>query len=327
MTQPFIKHGEQLALSVDQHEPKQRIDQFLHSQFPMYSRSFFQRAIDDNYVKVNDQIITKGGHIIKPGDQIEVTFPPKRNITQQMVEAAELPVNILFEHPHFIIINKPAGLLVHPTTSTCTAITLADWIAHTLENIKDIGYVDRPGIIHRLDKLTSGLMVIPRTHYGYGQFGSLFRDRKIKKTYYALVKGHPPKKGTIDLFIGRHPIERTKMATFQSKAHYPSSGTLRHAITHYEVEQYYEDAAHEDTALVKIHLETGRTHQIRVHFAAIGHPVIGDSMYGTTAPHMKRQALHAQGLDFTFDNQSFSFESDLPEDMKTYIAKLKPITD
>ena len=322
MTQLFIKHGEQLTLSVAREEPKQRIDLFLHNQFPMYSRSFFQRAIDDSYVKVDDQIITKAGHIIKPGNRIEVTFPPKRNITDQMVEAAKLPITILFEHPHFIIINKPADLLVHPTTSTCTAITLADWIAHTLENIKDIGYVDRPGIIHRLDKLTSGLMVIPRTHYGYGQFGTLFKDRKIKKIYYALVKGHPSKEGTIDLFIGRHPIERNKMAAFKSKAHYPSSGKLRHAITHYKVEQYYEDAA-----LVKIQLETGRTHQIRVHFAAIGHPVIGDSMYGTTSPHMKRQALHAQGLHFTFDNEQFSFESEIPEDMKIYIAKLKPIID
>ncbi len=327
MTQAFIKHGQQLTLSVTQEEQKQRIDQFLHHQFPLYSRSFFQRAIDDKYVKVNDQTISKAGHIIKPGDQIEVTFPPKRNITQQMVKAAELPIEILFEHPHFIIINKPAGLLVHPTTSTSTEITLADWIAHTLENIKDVGYVDRPGIIHRLDKLTSGLMIIPRTHYGYGQFGTLFRDRKIKKTYYALVKGHPPKTGTINLYIGRNPIERNKMSAFQSPEQYSGSGKLRHAITHYEVEQYYEDATHEEVALVKIELETGRTHQIRVHFASIGHPVIGDSMYGTPSPHIKRQALHAQGLNFIFDNEPFSFKSQLPQDMQTYSAQLKPITD
>lgn len=314
-----INYGQHLTLIVAETESKQRLDQFLHSKFPMYSRSFFQRIIDDGLVTINQKKVTKSGHIIKTDNQIDIRLPHKRNITGPMVDNADLPVNIIYEHPHFIIINKPAGLLVHPTTSTSTAVTLADWLAHRFHDIKQVGYADRPGIIHRLDKLTSGIMVIPRTNYSYAQFGTLFRNRTIHKTYYALVEGHPPQQGTIDLFIGRNPIERTKMAAFKT-AHQPSAGKLRHAITHYEVQQYFSD-----TALVKITLETGRTHQIRVHFAAIGHPVVGDVMYGAKPSELKRQALHAQSLSFIFDEQPFVFETALPEDMAAYIAKLNKI--
>jgi 23S rRNA pseudouridine1911/1915/1917 synthase len=242
-------------------------------------------------------------------------FPHKRNITTEMVTAADIPVKTLYTHPHFIIIEKPAGLLVHPTTSTSNEISLSDWLKHHIEDIEHVGSVDRPGIIHRLDKLTSGLMVIPRTNYAYQQFGTLFRDRTIDKTYYALVKGHPAQEGTVKLLIGRDPVVRNKMTTYACTE--TAKTKARHAVTHYVVEHYFEDAA-----LVRVYLETGRTHQIRVHFAAIGHPIIGDIVYGSSSPLINRQALHAAELTFKFDDTDFSFKSELPADMQTLISRL-----
>ncbi|MEX0848756.1 MAG: RluA family pseudouridine synthase [Candidatus Dependentiae bacterium] len=314
----LIQHGQEFELIVDAETSQERIDIFLHQAFPSYTRSFFHRAIEDGYVKVNTQTVTKSGHKVKPGDAIFIMFPPKRNITADMVKQKNIPIKIVFKHPHFIIIEKPAGLLAHPTTSTSNEVSLSDWLLHNIDDIAHVGSVDRPGIIHRLDKLTSGLMIIPRTNYAYAQFGILFRNRDINKTYYAIVKGHPPKTGTINLLIGRHPKERNRMTTYTSEKE--AKTKARNAVTHYEVEQYYEDAA-----LVRVTLETGRTHQIRVHFAAIGHPIIGDPVYGKPSPFIDRQALHAAELQFIFDGEKIAIKSELPEDIKKIIQKLKII--
>lgn len=311
MAQTLIKQGEEFTLTVTS-DQKQRIDQFLSGQLPMYSRSFFKRAIEQGHIHVNGQTVTKTGHIVKDQDMITI-FAPETAGNQEAINVADLGVQILHEYPHFLIINKPAGLLVHAIHGRPQEVTLADWIKQNIQNISRVGYIDRPGIIHRLDKHTSGLMVIARTSYGYAQFSKLFYNRTIEKTYYAIVKGHPPKNGTIDFPIGRHPTQRTKMTTFSS----PTTVKTRHAVTHYEVEQYFKDAA-----LLKIRLETGRTHQIRVHLASIGHPIIGDVVYGTISTDMPRPALHAQKLQFVFDKQQYTFEAPLPEDIKTYLEKL-----
>lgn len=318
MKPTLIEYGQEFNLTVADDAPQERVDLFLHQQFPSYTRSFFNRAIEDGYVKVNDKIVAKSGHKVKPGDNIYIMFPPKREITKEMVKDAAIPVNIVHKHPHFMVIEKPAGLIAHPTTSTSTEISLSDWLLHNIDDIAHIGSVDRPGIIHRLDKLTSGLMIIPRTNYAYAKFGDMFRNRTIAKTYYAIVKGHPPKKGTIDLLIGRHPVERNRMTTYATEK--DAKTKARNAVTHFEVEQYFEDAA-----LVRVTLETGRTHQIRVHFAAIGHPIIGDPVYGTKTHLIDRQALHAAELNFNFDKQAFAIKSELPEDIKKLTKSLEPI--
>ena len=217
-----------------------------------------------------------------------------------------------------MIIEKPAGLLTHPTGSKSSEISLSDWLQHHIKDIEHIGSVDRPGIIHRLDKLTSGLIIVPRTNYAYMQFGTIFRDRTIEKTYYAIVTGHPPKQGTINLVIGRDAIVRNKMTTYRSED--VAKTKSRHAITHYIVEQYFENAS-----LLRVTLETGRTHQIRVHCAAIGHPIIGDTVYGTKSHLIARQALHAAELAFTFDTELFTFKSPLPEDITKLLSNLKPL--
>jgi len=322
MKEGLFKHGEQVTVVIPQDNAKQRIDQFLNDQFPMYSRSFFHRAIEDGYISLDGKLVTKSGQQVRPGQTVQVTFPHKRKVTQEMVQEAQPDVAIIAQEPHFFIINKPAGLLVHPTTATHNVVTLMDWLLHTLEAIDKVGYIDRPGIIHRLDKDTSGLMIIPRTNYAYNVFGQLFKDREIEKVYCAVVKGHPPKEGTIDLAIARHPEIRNRMMTLEPKKRELQTSTkVRHARTHYTVEKYFEDAA-----LLRVQLETGRTHQIRVHLASIGHPIIGDPLYGTPSKLIKRQALHAQKLAFTFDDKRYSYTSELPAYIRSLLKQLKPTT-
>lgn len=320
MKEPLIQHGTRFDLVAPEDQIAERLDIYLHKTFPHYTRSFFQRAIEDGYIQVNDLVAKKAGLPIKAHDRIAITFPHKRNITKEDVGKADIAVRILYTHEHFLIIEKPAGLICHPTTSTSNEISLADWLVHHIDDIAHIGSVDRPGIIHRLDKLTSGLMIIPRTNYAYNLFGIMFRERTIAKTYYALVAGHLPQQGTVDLYIGRDPVERNKMTTYRSPAQ--AKTKARHAITHYKVEQYFEDAS-----LVRVELETGRTHQIRVHFAAIGHPIIGDMLYNKKSPLIERQALHAAELSFNFDGEKHSFKSNLPEDIQKVIAGLNPVME
>ncbi len=310
-----IMYGQSATVTAAPDQPKERLDVFLHEQFPAYSRSFFNRAIMDGLVQVNGSVITKTGFTIAPNSVVSITFPAKREVSAQMVERANFPIQVIAEHEHFMIINKPAGLLVHPTTSTSNEITLMDWLLCNVEQIAEVGCVARPGIIHRLDKLTSGLMIIPRTNYAYTQFGTMFRDRTMSKTYLAVVQGHPPREGTIDLAIARHHIERNRMTTVAKDE--PIRMKTRHAVTHYAVERYFADAA-----LLRVTLETGRTHQIRVHMAAIGHPIIGDVLYGTKSPLIARQALHAYELAFTFDGKPYTFVAELPEDMQVLLTHL-----
>ncbi len=317
MSLPFIKSGQTITLSVAD-EGKQRTDHYLQKQFPIYSRSFFQRAIEDGLVFVNKQKIKKPGYALKQGDIIEVQFPAAREVDVAALTHDNLGIEVVYMHDHFIIINKPAGLLVHQIHAKHTEITVADWIKHKFADIGHVGCVDRPGIIHRLDKYTSGLMIIARTNYGYKQLGKLFHDRAIQKTYAAIVQHHPPQEGIIDLAIGRHQTHRTKMVATARAMPEDASGTFRHAVTHYHVLQYLNDAT-----LVKVRLETGRTHQIRVHFAAIGFPLVGDILYGQKSPLIARQALHAWELKFVFDQKEYAFTSQLPNDMQECITSLQ----
>jgi 23S rRNA pseudouridine1911/1915/1917 synthase len=203
-----------------------------------------------------------------------------------------------------------------------SAITVADWILHNHHELSNVGAVDRPGIIHRLDKETSGLLIIARTNYGHNALGALFRNRKINKTYKAIVAGHPPKDGTITLAIGRNPTNRLKMATFNEDLidHTGKIGCtkVRHATTDYKVLEYFDDAS-----LIEVKPTTGRTHQIRVHMAALGHPIIGDQLYGKTSPFINRQALHAEQLSFIFDDTHYSFTDEFPHDFQQLINNLR----
>ncbi len=286
-----------------------RIDQFLSQHFVTYSRTFFQKLIDDKMVTVNGKIVEKPSLPVKAGDTISVTFPSPVPLATAKEIPADLQVPIIHEHDEFLIIEKPPYLMVHAPRQETKAFTLVDWLITNISDIAKVGIPERPGIVHRLDKDTSGLLIIPRTNRAHMYFGNLFKDRKITKIYLALVKGHPPAEGIIDAPIARHPIYKHKMATGISG---------RHALTYYKVLEYLKDSS-----LVEIKPVTGRTHQIRVHMASIGHPVIGDALYGSISSHIARQALHAAQLEFTFDGKLFRFSREMPEDMAQALAALK----
>lgn len=315
-------HSDQTLIVASDHHLA-RIDRYLSDQFPHYSRSFFKRLIDDQHVIVNGTPITKQSTAVKTDDSVRIVFPtlPAPTDIQELPE--HLVVDLVHTHDHFLMISKPAGLLTHKPNERSTLPTLVDWLLAKFATIAAVGYSDRPGIVHRLDKETSGLMVVSRTNYGHTVLADLFKSRMMKKTYLAVVKGHPDKQGTINLPIGRHPVSRNKMTTFPEYVNTATSQinkAIRHAITHYKVLEYFDGCA-----LVQAKPVTGRTHQIRVHFAAIGHALIGDPVYGHTSQQIKRHALHAAELSFTFDDKPFTFTQQLPADMQALIAAQKPL--
>ncbi|HSC24898.1 MAG TPA: RluA family pseudouridine synthase [Candidatus Babeliales bacterium] len=299
-----------------------RIDHYITKLFPDYSRSYLQRIITAGCVTVNAISIKKSSTLIYETNTILVQFPPERTIEPATIIDKTINVSIIAITDHFIMIHKPAHLLVHPSSTRNTSITLVDWIQYNYSDISLIGNSVRPGIIHRLDKETSGIMIITRTNYAHNAIGELFRGRHIQKTYKAVVAGHPNKEGTITLAIGRDPINRIKMASFDEEK-IDNNGKInnikvRNAKTHYKVLEYFEN-----TTLIEVKPTTGRTHQIRVHMAAIGHPIIGDQLYGTSSPLINRQALHAESLSFFFNETPYSFSSKIPDDFQQLLINLR----
>ncbi len=292
------------TLHVSEDEAPIRIDIFLANRFPDYSRSFFKKLFNGEHITINESPATKSGVVLKTGDTITITFPQTKLAIGRPVPD-DLKIPIVFEHPDFLIINKPAGLIVHDAPSSKDEYTLVDWLLNTFKNLKDVGEADRPGIVHRLDKNTTGLMVIPRNNKAHAIFGDMFRNREIKKTYWAVVEGHPSRSGSIDFSIERHPVKKFKMT---HKAH---SQSARDSYTDYETLKYFQDSS-----LVKALPKTGRTHQIRVHFNGIGHPLVGDHIYGKASKLIDRHALHAKGIAFDYKGKPYSFDSEIPEDMQ-----------
>ncbi len=313
----LIKPNSTFSFTITQSDAGTRLDQFMCRQFPLYSRNFFQQTIDKKRIWVNDTAAIKCGVKLRFADIVTITFPPDKKVDASSQAVQELGIELLHEDPHFLIIYKPAGVLVHRPNTYCTTISLVDWITNHYQEIKDVGFVDRPGIIHRLDKNTSGLLVIPRTNIAHNQFGAMFKDRTIHKTYYALVQGHPDREGSIDFPIGRDPRIRTRMKAYDPKKRFMPED-VRQSLTHYKVVEYFKDSS-----LVEVTLVTGRTHQIRVHFTAIGHPLIGDTIYGDAAKEIDRQALHAHSVSFTFNEKNYTFSRAIPDDMATLITGLR----
>jgi 23S rRNA pseudouridine1911/1915/1917 synthase len=316
---------ESASRSITYSASPQRIDRLLSTEFPEYSRTYFKQLIDDRLVLVNGTIIKKPSLYVNPGDIIEVTFPPARIIGALSLPEKDLGIRLLYEHPDFLILYKPVGILAHSPTHYSDTITLVDWLVHTFRELHSVGFADRPGIVHRLDKDTSGLLIVPRNNSSHAYFSELFKQRKIQKTYLAVVKGLPTRTGTIDFAITRHPLHKHKMTSVGTQVtsskrdrsqNTPTTG--RDALTHYQVLEYFAD-----TALIEVHPITGRTHQIRVHCSAIGHPIIGDATYGQPSTLIDRQALHAHQLSFLYKEKYYSFWYDLPTDIKGLIYQLK----
>jgi 23S rRNA pseudouridine1911/1915/1917 synthase len=271
------------------------------------SRAYAQKLIEEGQVTVNGRS-AKASHKLNAGDTVAATIPPAAPIS---LDPEHIPLEVIYEDSDLIVVDKPAGLLVHPAAGQYTG-TLVNAL---LARCPDLGGIDgslRPGIVHRLDKDTSGLMVVAKNDVAQMSLSRQIKQRKITKVYLALVAGHiSPQRGAVEAPVGRHPRDRKRMAVVEGG---------REARTQYRVIEYLRDC----TFLEAI-LETGRTHQIRVHFSAIGHPVLGDRVYGKRSPLLQRQFLHSHRLGFKLPStgEYAEFRSDLPPDLADALARLR----
>ena len=302
----------------------QRLDTFIAGCLDDCSRSHAALLIRKGFVQVNGQCC-KAGYRVKINDSIIATLPPP--IPMDLV-AEPLHLDILFEDSDLLIINKPAGLVVHPAAGHSTG-TLVHGILYHCPDLEGIGTEKRPGIVHRLDKDTSGILVVAKNARAHHELSRQFKARSIQKHYLALVAGLPKsRQGRIDLPVGRHPVERKKMSTRSNQG--------REALTMWRVQERFAGAT-----LLDVELKTGRTHQIRVHCQAMGFPVVGDPVYGwkgafkkitagnaalqASLKNVKRQMLHAHRLGFSHpaDGRTLSFEAPLPPDMAELLERLR----
>lgn len=286
-----------------------RLDAYLVAQFSSiesgFSRSFIQKLIREGNVLINGKTV-KPHHKIKSGEEIKIVIPPCAVVTPQ---PEDIPLEIVFEDEDIIVINKPRGLVAHPAFGNLSATLVNALLFHC----KDLSTVnpDRPGIVHRLDKDTAGLLVAAKNNKAHLSLAKQFTEHSIKRIYVALVLGKVEfDEGVVDLPIGRHPLNREKMAVdFKEGA--------RDAHTQYKVIKRYKDFT-----LLELTPQTGRTHQLRVHLAALGHPILGDEVYGRKDKTIKL-ALYAKVLGFEHPRTGkfMEFEHDLPKDMRDILDK------
>ncbi len=313
------------SFSVSVPEAGARLDVYLAS-VSGFSRSKVKSLIDDGLVTVNDSPSCKPSRLVAAGDEIEVLIPP---VSEPGFFPENIPLDIVYEDDRLLVVNKPAGMVVHPGCGNITG-TLAAGLLHHCRSISRRGGATRPGIVHRLDMDTSGLLVVALDDDMHAALSGLLAERSIKRTYTAFVWGHPePGSGTVDAPIGRHPRVRTLQTVV-------SDG--RPSVTHYDLAARYRFLSR-----LSVNLQTGRTHQIRVHLAHIGHHVFGDPDYGGREERLKgfspeirdearrllrilnRQALHAGRLEFRHPatGHLMVFEAALPEDMARLQTELE----
>ncbi|NJN26047.1 MAG: RluA family pseudouridine synthase [Cyclobacteriaceae bacterium] len=315
-------------IKVDPGQKALRIDRFIFDRLPNASRSKIQGAIKMGFVMVNDREI-RPNYKVRPLDEIVISLPEPPRDNEVVPE--DLPLDIVFEDDHLLIVNKPAGMVVHPAFQNWSG-TLVNALAYHFTTLPEIKNNEgRPGLVHRIDKDTSGLLVIAKTETAMASLARQFYDHSIERTYWALVWGEPgEKRGTIDVNVGRSFKDRRLTVAF------PEGDFGRHAITHYEV---LKDLRY--VSLVKCNLETGRTHQIRAHMKFIGHPLFGDTTYGgdrvlkgtqfskyksfvdNCFKIMPRQALHAKSLGFVHpvSGEFMQFNSELPQDFTEVLER------
>ncbi len=326
---------EKHAFVVDDHQQGVRLDRFLSEQLSTLSRSRVKTLIKEGHVTIDERTIEEPNYRVKPGETFTISLPaPEPAIPR----GEPIPLNVVFEDDAIIVIDKPAGLVVHPAAGHWTGTLVNALIAHCGDSLSGIGGVKRPGIVHRIDKETSGLMVVAKTDAAHKalskQFANHGRDGQLERTYAALVWGVPERpKGTISAPLGRKVTNRQKMAVVAEGG--------KEAITHYQVVRRFPEPPEAPPLVSLIHcsLETGRTHQIRVHMAHIGHPLLGDATYGAgfsasarklpqlaqdALTALGRQALHAQTLAFVhpIKGERLSFESELPNDFQVVFDAL-----
>lgn len=288
-----------------------RLDSFIAEKQGI-SRTMAAKLIEAEEALVNSSPKDKK-YLLKPGDRIELNIPEAKELE---AKPENIPLNIVYEDSDIIVINKPSGTVVHPAPGNETGTLVNALLYHCKDSLSGIGGVMRPGIVHRIDKDTSGLLVVAKNDEAHIFLAKELEEHKIVREYHALAKGgFKDIEGTVNAPIGRHPVDRKRMAVILN------GGTAKPAITHYFVNKSYQDITY-----LKLILETGRTHQIRVHMSYIGHPLLGDSVYSKTktrfeklhAPLFDGQMLHAKALTLTHPKtkEKMRFECELPENFK-----------
>ena len=319
-----------LTIKAQEEDAGQRLDKVLAARAPALSRARLQALIESGQVLRADMPITNSAAKVKVDDVFTITVPPPEDATPR---AQDIALDIVYEDDDLLVVNKAVGMVVHPAIGNHDGTMVNALLAHCGDSLSGIGGVRRPGIVHRLDKDTSGVMVVAKTDAAHRALSQAFADHgadgELERAYLALVWGAPERDGgKIDAPLGRSPKDRTRQAVVRE-----TQTDARHAVTHYRVrERYGRDGSGPLASLVECQLETGRTHQIRVHMAHIGHPVIGDPEYGAAfrtkanrlpeparslAAGFPRQALHAAVLGFVHpvSGQPMRFETSPPNDM------------
>ncbi|MDI7773774.1 RluA family pseudouridine synthase [Asticcacaulis sp. EMRT-3] len=319
----LAEDSEYLTAELTTDDSGERLDRALATHFADLSRARLQALIAEGRLSLDGEILSDGKHKARPG-LYTLTIPAPVSATPQ---AQDLPIEVLFEDEHLIVVNKPAGMAAHPAPGTPDGTLVNALLFHCGDSLSGIGGVVRPGIVHRLDKDTSGILVAAKTDIAHRALSELFARHDIDREYRAIVRGAPRHvSGTVTTRIGRSHHDRKKMAVLR--------GGGREATTHFQVDEVFGDTR-PLAALLTCRLETGRTHQIRVHMAHLGCPCLGDPVYGSGAPHrdvqallseldFSRQALHAALLGFVHPvtGQKLRFKAPLPDDMAALVEGL-----
>lgn len=292
----------------------ERLDKFVSSSLSDITRSFVQKLIDKKNISVNSNY-KSCNYKIRYNDIIEVNIPSPE-IIKTLPE--NIPLNIIYEDDDLLVVNKPKGMVVHPAVGNFTGTLVNALLYHCGDTLSGINGEIRPGIVHRIDKDTSGLLIVAKNDYAHNKLALQIKEHSFNREYEAVVYGNiKNQEGTIDAPIGRNPADRKKMAV--------TSKASKNAITHYRVLNRYNGFTH-----IKLKLETGRTHQIRVHMAYIGHPVAGDILYGPkkVIKSLNGQCLHARLIGFIHPRSGkyIEFETELPDYFKNFLLEIKKKT-
>ncbi len=301
----------QLQFIILKDDKEKRIDNFLNSKLEDISRSRVQKLIEEKKILVNDKYVNKN-YKLKEKDNIKVNLEEAKEID---ILPENIPIDIVYEDEDVILINKPQNMVVHPANGHHSNTLVNALMYHCKDNLSGINGIMRPGIVHRIDKDTSGILIVAKNDKAHKSLANQLEDHSMTRLYYAIVYNNlKSDTGTIDAPIGRHPVDRKKMAVTNKNS--------KRAVTHYEVLKRFKKYT-----FIKLRLETGRTHQIRVHMSYIGNPLLGDSIYGRDKQPFKLigQVLHAKILGFIHPttNEYLEFETDLPKYFKELLNKLE----
>lgn len=304
----------QISLQADETYMDERLDKFLSAMLPDQSRSYLQKIIKDGNVLVNGEP-KKSSYRLEDGDEVTADLP---ELKSPDIEPENIPLDILYEDDSILMVNKPKGMVVHPSAGHYTGTLVNAVLWHCQGQLSGINGVSRPGIVHRIDKDTTGVLVVCKNDAAHNAVAAQLKEHSITRKYRAIVHGVIKEdEGTVDEPIGRHPTERKKMASGVKNG--------KRAVTHYRVLERFQGYTY-----VECQLETGRTHQIRVHMASIHHPLLGDTVYGPAkdSHHLEGQTLHAMvlGLIHPVTGEYLEVEAPLPEYFENLLKKFRAMS-